>query len=47
VRNRFNSFGGIGVSGFRSAFLQFGVDQRFQLKFKDGDKVTRLDNLLA
>ena len=48
TRNRFNSFGGIGVSGFRSAFLQFGVDQRFQLKLKDGeDKVTRLDNLLA
>lgn len=47
TRNRFNSFGGIGVSGFRSAFLQFGVDQRFQFKFKDGDKVTRLDNLLA
>lgn len=47
TRNRFNSFGGIGVSGFESAFLQFGVDQRFQLKFKDGEKVTRLDNLLA
>lgn len=47
TRNRFNSFGGIGVSGFRSAFLQFGVDQRFQLKLKNGEQVTRLDNLLA
>lgn len=47
VRNRFNSFGGIGVSGFESRYLQFGVDQRFQLKFKDGEKVTRLDNLLS
>lgn len=47
LRNRFNRFGGIGVSGFKSAFLQFGIDQRFQLKLKDGDKVTRLDNLLS
>jgi len=46
-RNRFNSFGGIGVSGFKSAFLQFGVEQRFQLKLKNGDQVTRLDNLLT
>ncbi|MCC6350133.1 MAG: hypothetical protein IT347_11150 [Candidatus Eisenbacteria bacterium] len=47
LRNRFNSFGGIGVSGFEAAYLQFGVDQRFQLKFRDGDKITRLDNLLS
>lgn len=47
LRNRFNSFGGIGVSGFKSAFLQFGLDQRFQVKIKDGDKVTRLDNLVS
>lgn len=46
-RNRFNSFGGIGVSGFKSAFLQFGVEQRFQLKVKKGEQVTRLDNLLS
>jgi len=47
LRNRFNSFGGIGVSGFKSAFLSFGLDQRFQLKLKDGDKITRLDNLVS
>jgi lipopolysaccharide assembly outer membrane protein LptD (OstA) len=47
LRNRFNSFGNIGVSGFRSAFMSFGVDQRFQLKTRDGDKINRLDNLLS
>ena len=47
VRPRFHSFGGIGVSGFESSFMQFGLDQRFQLKVKDGEGVRRLDNLLA
>lgn len=47
LRNRFNGFGGIGVSSFKSAFLSFALDQRFQVKLKDGDKITRLDNLLS
>lgn len=46
-RNRFNSFGTIGVSGFKSAFMSFGLDQRFQVKFHRGGKTQRLDNLLA
>jgi hypothetical protein len=47
VRPRFHSFGGIGVSGYETAAMQFGIDQRFQLKLKDGEGVRRLDNLLA
>jgi hypothetical protein len=47
VHSRFNSFGGIGVSGSRNASLAFTLDQRFQAKFKSGDKVTRLDNLVG
>lgn len=46
-RNRFDSFGGIGISGFKSANLSFALDQRFQAKIVNGDKVTRLDNLLG
>jgi hypothetical protein len=46
-RNRFNSFGNIGISGSKAAGMSFAVDQRFQVKLKDGDKVTRLDNLVS
>ena len=46
-RERFNSFGGIAISGFKSANMNFGLDQRFQVKLKDHDQVTRLDNLLS
>jgi len=47
VLNRFNGFGGIGVSGFRSEVLNFGLDQRLQAKLQHGDQITRLDNLLS
>ncbi len=46
-RNRFNPFSDIGISGFEVGRLSFGLDQRLQAKWTDGDKVTRLDNLLA
>ncbi len=46
-RNRFQSFDGMGVSGFKSARLDFSLDQRFQAKLKHGDEVRRLDNLLS
>ena len=45
--NRFQGFSGIGVSGFKSARLDFGIDQRLQAKLKSGDQVRRLDNLLT
>ena len=47
LRNRFNGFGGIGISGARNASMSFALDQRFQVKLKNGDKITRLDNLLG
>jgi lipopolysaccharide assembly outer membrane protein LptD (OstA) len=47
LRNRFNGFGGIGISGAKSASMSFAVDQRFQAKIRSGEKVTRLDNLLG
>lgn len=45
--NRFQSFDGMGVSGFKSARLDFSLDQRLQAKLKHGDEVRRLDNLLS
>src|SRR5262249_36322002 len=44
---RFSPVGGIGVSSFKQSFLTFGLDQRLQVKLKEGDKVTRLDNLVS
>ncbi|HKQ57546.1 MAG TPA: putative LPS assembly protein LptD, partial [Candidatus Eisenbacteria bacterium] len=46
-QQRFRSFGGIGISGFRSARMNFSLDQRLQVKLKQGDNVQRLDNLLS
>ena len=46
-RNRFNGFGGIAISGFEDASMNFQIDQRFQAKIKQGDNVQRLDNLLS
>jgi hypothetical protein len=47
VRNRFNSFGGIGISGFENATMSFVLDQRIQAKLRHGDQIQRLDNLLT
>jgi hypothetical protein len=46
-RSRFESFGGIGISGFRNASMNFSLDQRLQVKLKRGADVVRLDNLLS
>jgi len=46
-RNRFKSFSGVGISGFRQSYLNFSLDQRLQAKLKRGGNVTRLDNLLS
>ena len=45
--SRFNSFSGVGISGFRQSYLNFSLDQRLQAKLKRGGNVTRLDNLLS
>jgi lipopolysaccharide assembly outer membrane protein LptD (OstA) len=46
-RQRFSGFGGIGISGFRSARMGFTLSQRLQAKLQKGDAVQRLDNLLS
>ena len=46
-QQRFRSFDGIGISGFKSARMNFSLDQRLQVKLKHGDAVQRLDNLLS
>jgi hypothetical protein len=46
-RSRFSNFGGIGVSGFKSASMSFQLDQRFQAKLRHGNEVQRLDNLVS
>ena len=43
-RQRFKNFGNIGVSGFKSARLDFGLDQRLQLRLGSGEKTRKLDN---
>jgi len=46
-RSRFLCFGGIGLSGFKSARMTFSLDQRLQVKLKKGEAVQRLDNFLS
>jgi len=46
LTNRFNDFGGFGVSSGKSAGMSFGLDQRVQAKMQRGDKLQVLDNLL-
>ena len=45
--SRFQSFGGIGVSGVKSEVLSFSLDQRLQAKLQHRDQIQRLDNLLS
>ena len=45
---RFQGFGGLGIfSGRKTARMSYALDQRFQAKYTNGDKVRRLDNLLT
>jgi hypothetical protein len=46
-QERFASVGGIQLSGFKSARMNFALDQRLQVKLKRGNQVERLDNLLS
>ena len=46
-RQRFEGFSSIGISGFKSARMNFSLAQRLQAKLKKGDAVERLDNLLS
>jgi hypothetical protein len=46
LTNRFNDFGGFGVSSGKQAAVTFGLDQRLQAKVMRGDKLQILDNLL-
>jgi len=47
-RNRFDSFGGLGIfSGRKATRMNWSLDQRWQAKYAHGDKLTRLDNLLS
>ncbi|MGH3859892.1 putative LPS assembly protein LptD, partial [Actinokineospora sp.] len=46
-RQRFSTVGSIGISGFKSARMNFTLAQRLQAKLKKGDAVQRLDNLLS
>jgi len=47
LRQRFNGFGSIAVSGFRNERVDFGLDQRLQVKLGRGEKVEKLDNLAS
>jgi hypothetical protein len=44
---RFNGFGNISVSGYRNERLDFGVDQRLQVRLYQGEKQKKLDNLAS
>ena len=44
---RFSNFGGIGVSGAEQQRLDLSLDQRLQVRLGSGEKVRKLDNLLA
>jgi hypothetical protein len=46
-QSRFENFGSISISGFKSARATFGLDQRLQAKLRKGDQIERLDNLLT
>ena len=46
-RSRYNNFGTIAVSGFRRERLDFGLDQRLQLKVGQGEKARKLENFAS
>lgn len=46
-QQRFRGFGSINISGFEQSFLSFALDQRLQARLRNGDQVTRLDNLVS
>jgi hypothetical protein len=47
VRPRFRSLAGISIGGSRQAFMQYSLQQRFQVKLRLGDKDVQLPNLIT
>jgi lipopolysaccharide assembly outer membrane protein LptD (OstA) len=47
TQSRFTGFPGASVSGFRQSNMSFSLSQRFQAKLQHGDRLERLDNLIA
>jgi lipopolysaccharide assembly outer membrane protein LptD (OstA) len=46
-RSRFQSFGDVAISGFRSERMNLSLHQALQAKLQHGDQTQRLDNLLS
>ena len=46
-RDRFRSFGDIGISGFQRGSVSYSLDQRLAARYQRGDQISRLDNLLS
>jgi lipopolysaccharide assembly outer membrane protein LptD (OstA) len=46
-QNRFPSYAGVGISGFRQSFLTYGLQQRFQARLRFGEKTVDLPNFLT
>jgi len=46
-RERFRSFGDIGISGFKRGSVSYGLEQRFAARYQRGDQVLKMDNLLT
>lgn len=47
TRNRFPSYAGVSISGFRQSFLSYSLQQRFQVRLRAGDKTVQLPNFLT
>jgi lipopolysaccharide transport protein LptA len=46
-QNRFPAVAGIGISGFRQQLLSYGLQQRFQVKYKKKGNLVDVPNLLS
>lgn len=46
-RNRFQPVAGIAISGFKSRLINYGLQQRIQVKYKKGDHLVSVPNLLS
>ncbi|HKA23548.1 MAG TPA: putative LPS assembly protein LptD [Candidatus Eisenbacteria bacterium] len=45
--NRFQPVAGIAISGFKQRLMNYGLQQRFQVKYKHGDHLVSVPNLLS
>jgi hypothetical protein len=46
-RNRFPPVAGIAISGFQQRALNYGLQHRIQVKYKKGDQIVSLPNLIS